>query len=47
VVGAQVNLGAFKAGARYVYGFTNLDAVTNVDEWKNRTVQLYVGLRIF
>jgi hypothetical protein len=47
VIGAQVNLGAFKAGARYVYGFTNIDAVTNVDEWKNRTIQLYVGLRIF
>lgn len=47
VIGAQVNLGAFKGGARYVYGFTNLDAVTNVDEWKNRTIQLYVGLRIF
>jgi Outer membrane protein beta-barrel domain len=47
VVGAQVNLGGFRAGARYVYGFTNIDDVTNVDEWKNRTIQLYVGLRIF
>jgi Outer membrane protein beta-barrel domain len=47
VIGAQVNLGAFKGGARYVYGFTNIDDVTNVDEWKNRTIQLYVGLRIF
>jgi hypothetical protein len=47
VVGAQVNLGPFKGGARYVYGFTNIDDVTNVDSWKNRTIQLYVGLRIF
>jgi len=47
VVGAQVNLGPFKGGARYVYGFTNIDDVTNVDSWKSRTIQLYVGLRIF
>lgn len=47
VVGAEVNLGGFKGGARYVYGFTNIDDVTNVDSWKNRTIQLYVGLRIF
>ncbi len=47
VVGAQVNLGPFKGGARYVYGFTNIDDVTNVDAWKSRTIQLYVGLRIF
>jgi Outer membrane protein beta-barrel domain len=47
VVGAQLNLGPFKGGARYVYGFTNIDDVTNVDSWKNRTIQLYVGLRIF
>lgn len=46
VLGAQVNLGAFKGGARYVYGFTNIDDITNVDSWKNRTIQLYVGLRI-
>jgi hypothetical protein len=50
VVGAQVNLGAFKGGARYVYGFTNvadIDEISSVDSWKTRTIQLYVGLRIF
>ena len=50
VVGAQVNLGAFKGGARYVYGFTNvanISSIDSVDSWKTRTVQLYVGLRIF
>ena len=46
VGGAQVNLGGFKAGARYVYGFTNLDNVTNVDTWKNQNIQLYIGFRI-
>jgi hypothetical protein len=47
VVGAQLNLGGFKGGARYVYGFTNINDITNADSWKNRTIQLYVGLRIF
>jgi Outer membrane protein beta-barrel domain len=44
--GAQVNIGGFKAGARYVYGFTNIDNVTNVDTWKNQNFQLYIGFRI-
>jgi Outer membrane protein beta-barrel domain len=50
VVGAEVNLGSFKGGARYVYGFTNvadISSIESVDSWKTRTVQLYVGLRIF
>ena len=50
VVGAQVNLGGFKAGARYIYGFTNvasIDQISSVDSWKSRTIQLYIGLRIF
>lgn len=47
VGGAQVNLGGFKAGARYIYGITNLDNVTEVDTWKNQNFQLYIGLRIF
>lgn len=50
VVGAEVNLGPFKGGARYVYGFTNvanISSINSVDSWKTRTVQLYVGLRIF
>jgi hypothetical protein len=50
VIGAQVNLGPFKGGARYVYGFTNvadISSIKSVDSWKTRTIQLYVGLRIF
>lgn len=46
VGGAQVNIGGFKAGARYVYGITNIDNVTNVDTWKNQNIQLYIGFRI-
>jgi hypothetical protein len=47
VVGAQVNLLMFKGGIRYVYGFTNINNITDADTWKTRTIQLYVGLRIF
>jgi hypothetical protein len=47
VGGAQLNLGGFKAGARYIFGLTNIDNVTNVDTWNNRNIQFYVGFRIF
>jgi hypothetical protein len=47
VGGAQVNLGPFKGGVRYIYGFTNIDNVTDADTWKNQNFQIYVGLRIF
>ena len=47
VVGAQVNLLMFNGGIRYVYGFTNINDVTNADAWKTRTIQLYVGFRLF
>lgn len=46
VGGAQLNLGPIKFGARYIYGITNLDNVTNEDTWKNQNFQLYFGLRI-
>lgn len=47
VLGAQLNLGPFKGGARYVYGFSDINNVTNFEAWNNRSVQLYVGLRLF
>ena len=47
VGGAQVNIGFFKAGARYVSGLTNLNKLaTSVDTWKNESIQIYVGFRI-
>lgn len=46
VGGAQVNLGGIRLGARYIYGTTNLNDVTNTDTWKNQNFQLYFGLRI-
>ena len=47
VGGAQLNLGGFKAGARYIYGISNLNNVTSTDTWKNQNFQLYIGLRVF
>ena len=39
VLGAQLNLGPFKGGARYVYGFTNIDDVTMwIPEKQDNTV---------
>jgi Outer membrane protein beta-barrel domain len=49
VGGAQVNLGGFKTGIRYVYGLTNLAGISeveNVDTWKNQNIQFYIGFRI-
>jgi hypothetical protein len=46
VGGAQLNLGGFKAGARYVIGLTNVNDIDNVDKWKNQNIQLYIGFRI-
>jgi hypothetical protein len=45
--GAQVNLGAFRAGARYVVGLNNLCDLGSYDNWKSQGFQLYVGLKIF
>ena len=46
VGGAQLNLAWFKLGARYFAGLNNLDNVGNVDSWKNKGFQVYVGVRI-
>ncbi len=46
VGGAQLNLGGFKAGARYVVGLNNLDDVGDQDKWKSQQVQFYIGFRI-
>lgn len=47
VGGAQANIGPVQFGARYIYGITDLNNVTNTDTWKNQNFQLYFGLRIF
>ena len=47
VGGAQLNLGGFKAGARYVIGLNDIkDLPEGQDKWKNQGFQLYIGLRI-
>ena len=45
--GAQVNLGAFKAGARYFVGLNDINDLPYGDQWKNQGFQVYVGLRLF
>jgi hypothetical protein len=47
VIGAQVNLGKVKFGARYSYGLADISAVTPSDTWTNQNIQIYMGLRIF
>ena len=46
VGGAQVNLLMLQGGVRYIYGFTNINNLTNADTWKNQNFQVYVGFRI-
>jgi Outer membrane protein beta-barrel domain len=49
VLGAQVNLGRFRLGARYfvqMNNFNNLNALGNPDEWRGQGLQLVVGIRI-
>lgn len=46
VAGAQLNLLKFKAGIRYVYGFTDINNAGS-GSWETRTVQMYIGFRIF
>lgn len=49
VGGAQLNLGGFKAGARYAIGLNNAAAIKdieNVDTWKSQSIQFYIGFRI-
>ena len=48
VAGAQVNLGGFKGGVRYMYGLSDINNLSpDVDSWKTRTLEIYLGLRIF
>jgi hypothetical protein len=52
VGGAQLNLAAFKLGARYVIGLNDVNDLgngnaTNSETWKNQGFQVYAGFRIF
>ncbi len=46
VGGAQLNLGGFKVGARYIVGLNNLNDINDNYKWQAQTIQLYVGFRI-
>ena len=47
VGGAQLNLGPILAGARYVWGLSDINNTLNQSTWKNEGWQLYAGFRIF
>ena len=52
VGGAQLNLGSFKVGGRYVIGLTDVNDLgngnaTDPQKWKNQGFQLYAGFRLF
>jgi len=47
VGGAQLNLGGFKLGARYVIGLTDINDLGDEEKWKNQGFQVYAGFRLF
>jgi hypothetical protein len=47
VGGAQLNIAAFKVGARYQVGLNNINDIDNRDKWKSQGFQIYAGLRLF
>jgi hypothetical protein len=44
--GVQLNLGGFKAGARYFIGLNNINDIDSNDKWKNQGFQIYIGISI-
>lgn len=44
--GAQLNLGGFRAGARYFVGLNNINDIDSNEKWKNQGFQIYVGISI-
>jgi hypothetical protein len=46
LAGAQLNLGSFRLGGRYVAGMYNINDVDDKEKWKNQGFQLYLGLRL-
>lgn len=47
VGGAQLNLAAFKLGARYVIGLNDINDLGTEEKWKNQGFQVYAGFRLF
>lgn len=42
--GLQLNVSKFKLYGRYVVGLSNLNNITNQDEWKSQSIQFGVGI---
>ena len=47
VAGAQINLKSLRVYARYNIGLSDINDIDNQDKWKNQTIQVGVGLRLF
>ena len=45
--GAQLNLKRLRVYARYNIGLSDINDIDNQDEWKNQTLQVGLGLRLF
>ena len=46
VVGLQANVTKINVGARYIFGFSDMNNTASPsvsDQWKNRTIQLHIG----
>lgn len=46
VLGAQVNLGAFRVFGRYNIGLTDINDIDDQDKWRNQQIQLGLGVKI-
>ena len=44
--GVQLNLGGFKAYARYTVGLNNINDIDNKDDWKSQSIQVGVGFKL-
>jgi hypothetical protein len=47
LAGVQLYVANFRIYARYQVGLTNINDIGNLDNWKNQTVHVGVGLRLF
>ncbi len=46
VVGAQLNISAFRIYGRYNIGLTNINDIDNKEKWKSQQIQLGVGFKL-
>ncbi len=47
LAGFQLSVSRFVVSGRYLVGLNNINDIDNRDQWKNETIQLSVGIKIF